>query len=235
MSYRDNYRSGAIYGSSVDQRIAFLRKTYSHLAGAIGLFVVLSCVLFQAGLGLSILQMTGASQMGWLLILGGFILVGYLAQAMARADRPIGTQYLGLGLYVVAESIIFSPLLYIAGIYYPHVLVSATIVTLAVFIGLTAYVLIYNKDFSFLGGTICVVSLVALGVIVCGALFGFNLGTWFSGAMILLAGMCILFSTSKVLKYYRADQYVGAALELFAAIALLFWYVLRIFLELQRR
>ncbi len=235
MSYRDSYRQGAIYGSSVDQRIAFLRKTYTHLAGAVGLFVVLSYFLFESGVGLSVLEMVSRSQYTWLLILGGFALVGYLAQALARSDKPLGTQYMGLGLYVVAESLIFSPLLFIAGRYYPHVLVSASIVTLAVFIGLTAYVLIYNKDFSFLGGTICVVGLVALGVIVCGAIFGFDLGIWFSGAMILLAGMCILFSTSKVLKYYRADQYVAASLELFAAIALLFWYVLRIFLQMQRR
>jgi len=235
LSQRDSYRSGAVYGSAVNERITFLRKTYTHLAGAIGLFVLFSYFFYASGVGLSILQMLQTSQFIWLLILGGFSLIGYMAQSMARADNPLGKQYLGLGIYTLAEALIFSPLLLIAGHMYPHVLVDATIVTLAVFGGLTAYVLIYNKDFSFLGGFLCVAGFVALAVIVVGVIFGFDLGVWFSGAMILFASMAILYSTSKVLKYYRADQYVGAALELFAAVALLFWYVLRILMQLQRR
>ena len=33
----------------------------------------------------------------------------------------------------------------------------------------------------------------------------------------------------------RTDQHVGAALELFASVALLFWYVLRLLMSLNRR
>ena len=45
----------------------------------------------------------------------------------------------------------------------------------------------------------------------------------------------ILYSTSKVMHDYQTDQYVAASLELFAAVALLFWYVLRLLMSLQRR
>ncbi|HCN07761.1 MAG TPA: permease, partial [Lentisphaeria bacterium] len=44
----------------------------------------------------------------------------------------------------------------------------------------------------------------------------------------------ILYTTSKVLHDYGPSQYVGAALELFAAVALLFWYVLRIVMALRK-
>jgi FtsH-binding integral membrane protein len=48
--------------------------------------------------------------------------------------------------------------------------------------------------------------------------------------MIALAGASILYDTSKVLHEYPQDRYVGASLQLFASVALLFWYVLRLFL-----
>ena len=75
---------------------------------------------------------------------------------------------------------------------------------------------------------------VAIGLIICSVIFGFNLGIVFSGAMVLLAAGAILYTTSKVLHDYGPSQYVGAALELFAAVALLFWYVLRIVIALRK-
>jgi len=66
-------------------------------------------------------------------------------------------------------------------------------------------------------------------------IFGFSLGVWFSGAMVILAGGYILYYTSNVMLHYRTDQYVAAALALFSSVALLFWYVLRIFMSSSRR
>jgi FtsH-binding integral membrane protein len=141
-------------------------------------------------------------------------------------------QYLGLGLYVVAESIIFLPLLYIAMIYTsPEVIPTAAILTLGLFAGLTGTVFITRKDFSFLRGILMVGGFVAMGLIVCAIMFGFELGTIFSVAMIGLAGGYILYYTSAVMKHYRTDQHVAAALALFAAVALMFWYVLRLLMR----
>ena len=72
---------------------------------------------------------------------------------------------------------------------------------------------------------------VALGVIVVSLLFGFSLGVLFSAAMVALAGGFILYYTSNVLHHYRPDQPVAAALALFAAVALMFWYVVRLFMS----
>ncbi|MCZ7683750.1 MAG: Bax inhibitor-1 family protein [Sandaracinaceae bacterium] len=113
----------------------------------------------------------------------------------------------------------------------PDVLPTSALVTLVVFGGLTGIVFLTRKDFSFLKGILGVAMLGAFATIICSMIFGFSLGVIFSGAMVVLAGGYILYNTSNVLHHYRTDQHVGAALELFASIALLFWYVLRIFMS----
>jgi len=75
---------------------------------------------------------------------------------------------------------------------------------------------------------------VALMLIVAATVFGFSLGSLFSVAMVGLARVAILHDTSKVLHHYPEDRYVGAAMELFASVALMFWYVLRLFLSARR-
>jgi len=229
------YGSSSVYTASADARMVFIRKTYSHLAGAVALFVGLSAVMYSAGVGESILGFMGQSRYGWLLILGGFMVAGYLAQGLARSNKSLGTQYAGLALYAIAEAVIFTPMIYIAAKMAPGVLPEATIITLAAFTGLTAFVLFSKTDFSFLGPALAICGFVAIGAIVCGAIFGFSLGIGFSALMVLFASGAIVYSTSNVLRVYQTDQYVAAALDLFAAVALLFWYVLRILMELQRR
>ena len=64
-----------------------------------------------------------------------------------------------------------------------------------------------------------------------GLIFGFQLGLFFSVAMVAFAGAAILYDTSNVLHHYPEDRYVAASLQLFTSVALLFWYVLRIFLS----
>ena len=57
------------------------------------------------------------------------------------------------------------------------------------------------------------------------------IGLLFSGAMVVLAGGYTLYYTSNVLHHYRTDQHVAASLALFSAVALMFWYILRIFMS----
>jgi FtsH-binding integral membrane protein len=162
------------------------------------------------------------------------MLLGWLGTALANGDKPIGTQYAGLAIYVLAETIIFAPLFVMANYSAPGVIGNAAIISLVTFGGLSVYVLTTRQDFSFLRTGLVVGSLVALALIVLGCLFGFGLGTWFSGAMLLLACGAILYTTSNVLHQYRTDQYVAASLSLFAAVALLFWYVIRLLMQLRR-
>ena len=211
-----------------DRRATFLTRTYSHLLGAILGFIVLEVMLFTNGLAEPIARtMLGGS---WLVVLGAFMLVSWLASRAAMNATSLGTQYAALAGFVVAEAIIFVPLLYIANTTAPGTIQSAALVTMMGFVGLTAVAFSTRKDFSFLGGTMRWLGVMALVLIVASLIFGFELGTWFSIAMVTFAGVAVLYDTSNVLHHFPEDRYVGAAMQLFASIALMFWYVLRIFL-----
>lgn len=219
------------------ERAAFIRRTYAHLAGAIGLFVALEAAIFTlvpAEVLDSLMALLLGQRLGWLLVLGAFILVGTLASHWAGAAGSPAQQYLGLGLFVVAEAVVFVPLLYIAGRVFPVAVPAAAILTLVMFGGLTTLVFITGSDLTSWGKYLWVGGLGAMGLIVCALLFGFELGVWFSAAMIVLASGYILYDTSNVLHQYRTDQHVAAALALFASVALLFWYALRLMLSLRR-
>jgi len=212
----------------VDARASFINRTYNHLMGAIVLFTLIEVGLFQSGIAESITRvLLGGS---WLVVLGAFMLVSWFASRISLTSESKGAQYAALGGFVVAESIIFVPLLWLANQYAPGAIQSAAVVTLLGFAGLTAVAFVTRKDFSFLRGILMWGFVVALLAIVGGALFGFALGTWFSVAMIGFAGAAILYDTSNVLHHFPEDRYVGAALQLFASVALMFWYVLQLFM-----
>jgi FtsH-binding integral membrane protein len=221
------YRSAA--GAGLDSRTRFITRTYNHLFGAIVAFTVIELGLFTSGLALPIAKaMMGGS---WLLVLGGFMVVSWLATRTAHTARGLPAQYLALLGFVVAEAILFVPLLFIANAYAPGTIQSAGIVTMLGFAGLTAVAFVTKKDFSFMRGLLVWGGVLALVAIVASAIFGFALGTFFSVAMVGLAGCAILYDTSNVLRHYPEDRYVGAALQLFASVALMFWYILRIFMS----
>ena len=217
------------------ERAGFIRRTYGHLAGAILLFVALTAYMVNSPIAEMMLNVMG-SRFGWLLVLGAFMILGRLATGLAKSTANPNMQYLGLTLYVIFESVIFTPILYLAAFYSsPEVLPTAGILTLGIFGGLTLIVFTTKKDFSFLRGILMIGSMVAVGLIVCALLFGFNLGLVFSFAMVLLASVAILYDTSRIMLHYGTDQHVAASLQLFASIALLFWYILQIVMSFSRR
>jgi FtsH-binding integral membrane protein len=225
--------SMSVADSSAALRTKFIRNTYLHLAGAIAVFVAVEAALLNMpGIDHLVVAMVG-SQFSWLIVLGAFIAVSWIADKWARSDVSSGMQYLGLGLFVVAQAVIFLPMLYMA-IYMlgdPNLITQAGLLTGAVFFGLTGVAFFTKSDFSWLGPVIGITAMVGLGVIVCSILFGFTLGTIFSAAMALVAAGSILYTTSNIIHQYRPDQHVAAALALFSAIALLFWYILRILMS----
>ncbi len=227
---------GAVATVGVDERMAFIRRTYMHLAGAIGLFIVLEYLFLQTAAAVYWVSWAFSGGWNWLLVLAMFIGVSWLADRWARSDTSQAMQYAGLALYVVAEVIIFAPLLFIAANFSsdPYVIQKAAVITLTLFAGLTATVFFTRKDFSFLGGILSVVAMGALGIIVASLIFGFSLGALFAGAMVILAAGYILYYTSQVMGYYHPTQHVAAALVLFASVALLFWYVLSLLMSLSR-
>ena len=219
-------------------RVLFLRRTYAHLAGAILAFIGLEALLLQVVDQQTIVAIFGASPWSLLLVLLAFWGASWLAQTWARSETSRAMQYLGLGLYVVAEAVIILPLLFICVHFIPNseqLIASAGLLTLMVFGGLTLSVFVTRKDFTFLAPVLCVGSLLAFGLIIAAILFGFSLGLFFSFAMVALMSGFILYETSHILLYHRTDQYVAAALMLFASVATLFYYILRILMLLSSR
>lgn len=223
----------------VDTRRAFIRKTYTHLAAAIYAFVALEFLFFSLGLQNLFLQALINTPYSWLLVLGAFVVVSMIADRWASSDTSPAMQYAGLFLYVVAQALIFLPLLALAqaqtvdiqGVGSVGVIPAAGVTTLIIFAGLTAFTFLTRKDFSFLGAFLNLLMIAALALIVVSILFGLHLGIWFVWAMIVAACGYILYHTSNVLHHYRTDQYVAASLALFASVALLFWYVIQIFMN----
>lgn len=210
------------------ERASFIRKTYLHLAMAILAFIGLELFLFSSGIA----QTIATAMMGfsWFIVLALFMGVSILANWWANSSTSKPVQYLGLLLYIVAEAIIFIPLLFIAkNVAGGDVIAKAGIVSLGLFLGLTAVVFITRTNFSFLGPILAVGGFVALGFIAASLLFGFSLGSLFAFIMVAFAATAILFSTSNVLHQYHPSQHVAASLSLFASVALLFWYILSIF------
>ena len=211
---------------SVSSRSEFIRKCYLNLAAAFMVFVCLESFLlsWQPAVEFASVMITGKS---WLIVLLAFMGVSWLADAWAHSNKSKAIQYAGLYLYVFAEAIIFLPLLLLAESIAPDAIPQAAVLTFALAGGITFYAFISNKNFSYLGGFLTIASFVILGLIICAILFGFGLGLWFSGAMIAFSGIVVLYQTSVIIHEYRNDQYIGAALGLFAAIALMFWYILQ--------
>jgi FtsH-binding integral membrane protein len=238
MSYADNPYAAPGYTfaaqAAADERAGFIAKTYAHLAGAIAVFIGLEAVLLSLPVTQDLVGMMIGTRYGWLVVLGAFMAVSWIADSWARSAVSPGKQYLGLGLYVAAEAVIFVPMLFIAQRMDTQIVPLAGATTLILLGALTAVVFITRKDFSFLRTILMFGGFAAMGLIVVAMLFSFSLGPIFTYAMIAFACGYILYDTSNVLHHYRIGQHVAASLALFASVALLFWYILRLFMSSRR-
>jgi FtsH-binding integral membrane protein len=225
-------RVAALLGAS--ERTDFIRRTYLHLGGAVIAFVLLLTVLMSVIPAEAVFRVMGAGgRWTGLLFLGAFMAVSWVARSWAQADKSTPMQYAGLGLYVVAEALIFLPLMTIAMMVDPSIPMNAGVVTGIVFAGLTAFVFMTGADLSFMGRFLFMAGLLAMAALLCGFIFGFTLGLWFTVAMVGLAAGYILYDTSNIMHHYGTNQHVAASLALFASVALLLWYVVQLFISLR--
>jgi FtsH-binding integral membrane protein len=232
-SYSNPYVVAA--DAAPELRRQFIRRTYLHLGAAIVAFGALTGALVYSPFAPALMKLMVGTKYSWLVVMALFMCASWLAQKWADSGASLAMQYAGLGLYVVAQAVIFVPILYVAAFYSsPEVIPMAAMITGGLFLGLTAVVVTTGVNFSFLRSALMIGGFVALGIIVASIVFGFSLGIVFSGVMVLFAGAAVLYHTSNVFHAYRPDQYVSASLALFASVALLFWYILRIVMSLRR-
>jgi FtsH-binding integral membrane protein len=165
----------------------------------------------------------------WLIVLGVYMVASWAATRMAHSFTSKTTQYAGLALFTVIEALIFLPLLGMltrsAG--GDTILLKAVLITGGLFLGLSTIAVTTKKDLSGMGRFVKLGLWIAMGLIVTSILFGFNLGVFFIGAMIILMAACILWQTNQIAREYPSEGYVGGAVVLFASLTTLLWYVIQ--------
>jgi len=226
---QDNLNPASVaQAQAVETRSQFIWKCYAHVVGAILAFAAIEAYLFSSGIAERIAL---PMMQNWLMVLGAFILVSWGASHVAHRLESKTSQYVAFAVFVFAEALIFAPMLFMAMLYQPGVIDSAAGVTVLGSVGLIATAMITRRDFSFLRGMLVWMGILALVAIVSSVIFGFHMGTWFSVIMIGFAGAAVLYDTSNIIHHYPADKYVAASMALFASIALMFWYILRLFMS----
>ena len=215
---------------AVEDRSQFIWKCYAHVVGAILALVAVETYLFSSGVAYAIAQPMINSPF---FVLAGFIALSWGASHLAHRLESTMAQYAAFALFVMVWAIMFVPMLAMAMAMDPSgsMIESAIGVTVFGCVALIATVMITRKDFSFLRGVLVWGFFIALGLIGASFLFGWNLGTWFSVGMIGFAGVAVLYDTSNIMHHYPQDKYVAASMALFASIAMMFWYILRLFMS----
>lgn len=210
-------------------RSAFMSSVYTRLVAGVAAFVLLETYLFTSGLAVAITEFVFSTS--WLLILGGFMIVSWLANSVASRATSPGSQWGGYLLLVAANAVIFAPLLVLAEQQVPGVIVAAGQYAIGGFIVLSVIAVRSARDFTWLGASLKWFGLLALAAIVLSVLFGFSLGTWFSLGMIGFAGAAILHDTQTILREVPPGRETVAAMTLFSGLALMFWYLVRFFMD----
>ena len=224
-------------------RAAFFRRTYGLVAIGFAAFAALLAIFFvgfdqRSGIAFAVFAGLGSmisSLGGWsiLLVMLAFWGATTVAQSLAFNRASRGTQYAGLGLYVILEALIFIPLIGYVILSTKgnasSVLLPAGIVTAGMIAGLTALVFMTNLDFSFLKVAIILGSFAVLAIVIVAAIAGLSLGAWFSIAMIVLMATVILYQTNEIKNTMETDQHVAAAFVLFSSFVTLLFYVIRLF------
>ncbi|MGH9261354.1 MAG: Bax inhibitor-1/YccA family protein [Acidimicrobiales bacterium] len=214
----------------------FITRVYQHLLVAVAAFVAFEALLINLGVAEAMWDAIAGNSAVWLLLLGGFMVVNWFATSAAHDILNPSRQYVGLFGIAAAEALIFAPFLH----FFFEVesngtstVVAAALITAVGFAGLTAVAFVTRRDLSFLRPLLLWGGVSALVLILAAVVFGLDLGIWFSVAMIALAGASILYQTQTILRRYPSEAYVGASVQLFASVMLLFWYVLRLLGQLR--
>lgn len=226
-------RTMPVAGLPKKNRAAFLQLTYLHFVATVIGFAVIEVILLK--MKATERAITFMLEANWLLILGAFMVVAWLAIRLAHRARALPAQYGALVVFLLAQAVIFAPLLHIALTMSPDIVSQASVATLGGFGFVTALVLLIRKEFVFVKALLLWCGLLGASVFVASFLTSLPFHAYIITAVIAAAGVTIFHVTTKILHSYPEDRYVAASLELFASIGLMFWFVLRLVLPRRSR
>jgi len=215
-----------------DTRGDFVVRVYQHLMAAIAVFVGIEAIFLNTPIAETLFDFFyGGGGGRWLLILGLFMAGQWIAANAAADLLNPQKQYAGLFGSALVYAVLFAPMLHYVFRHQENggtTVAAAALITGVAFAGLTVVGFITRKDLSFLRPMVMYGFVVSAVLILGAILFGFNLGVWFSVAMIALSGVSILYQTQTIIRKYPSQAHVAAALGLFSSVMTMFWYVLRL-------
>ena len=202
------------------ERMSFVRKVYA-LFFAATLFAVGGVAL---GFVYPPLMMAVAAH-PWISL---FALLGGVVAAQAVRHVP-GVNLFALFAFTTLTGAIISPAIYLYSQINPASLVQAGLLTVGIFGGLTAYVFITKRDFSFMRGMlmtglIVMVLAVVVNIFMASSAFSFAI----AAASLLLFSGFVLYDTSNIIRRYPTNEYVAGALSLYLDAFNIFLALLRL-------
>ncbi|HEX8747138.1 MAG TPA: Bax inhibitor-1/YccA family protein [Pyrinomonadaceae bacterium] len=205
---------------SLAERLGFIRKVYA-LFFLATLFAVGGVLLGFAFPPLMMLM----ARSPWITLL---LMLGGVMGAQALRHVP-GLNLVALFGFTTLTGVIISPVLWYFSQVNPASIIQAGLLTVGIFGGLTAYVFISQKDFSFLRGMmvtglIVVVLAGLLNIFVASSALGFAV----AAATLLLFSGFVLYDTSNIIRRYPTNEYVAGALSLYLDAFNIFLALLRI-------
>ncbi|HWS55207.1 MAG TPA: Bax inhibitor-1/YccA family protein [Pyrinomonadaceae bacterium] len=205
---------------SVSERMGFVRKVYA-LFFAATLFAI-----GGAGLGLSFTPLLRFAFEHPFIMLFAMIGGVFAAQAVRHVR---GVNLVALFAFTTLTGVVISPLLYVLGRTNPGSILAAGALTVGIFGGLTAYVFVSKRDFSFMRGMltvglIVVVVAALVNMFVVSSAFGFGIA---ATSLLLFSGF-VLYDTSNIIRHYPTNEYVAGALSLYLDAFNIFLALLRL-------
>lgn len=209
---------------STDERLDFIRKTYSLFMGGI---------LFALLVGWATLNIESVFVASMMLrqniIVGLLLLFGLCIGAQAVSRVPV-LNLAALFTFAGFMGFFLTPLLWMFESRFPGIVGQAGGLTVLAFGSLTAYAFISKKDFSFLGGLLFVgLVMLILGGLANMFFFKSSLASYaMAWVGLLLFSGYVLYDTSNIMRTHDRNEYVSAALGLFINFINMFLSILRI-------
>jgi FtsH-binding integral membrane protein len=224
--------------TSVNERIAFLKRVYGWMTAALLMTVVGAAISIQSGITEAMMNS------GFLMTILLFVAWIALAHVLQKVRHVPMVNVMAFAAYALFTGLVVSSLILIAMLYGEALagdsmtyIYQALGLTVAVFGGLTIYTFFTKRDFSFLRGML-ITGLI--GILVLGLMnafifqsSGMAMAVSFFG--VLLFSGFILYDTQKIMKQYPVDEHVAGAMTLFLNFVLLFMYMLRLVMLLSGR
>lgn len=225
---------------AVPERVAFLRKvgvlTFGGLlvSGVTSMLSAATLIAIPALLNqwVSLIIMLGA-------IFASRAIGGALVHAESRVTQMTGF-LVGAGLQGVAMGYLMLTAMILSWNLYDNPLVflfqALGLVGLTVF-GMVAYLLTGPKNLSLIGGALATLSLPMLGLMIFSFLFpvGGVFGMLISAGFVVLSAGGLLFNLNQVMHSMSVRDSVPAAYHVTLGVLTLFWNVLVLLMQLQRR